>query len=58
VRDEKFEITNEGVFRFEGTGSYRDQRDIIGRYTVDLQVCCICYRGCEGDHGSKGVQIT
>lgn len=38
VRDEKFEVTSDGRFRFEGSGSYRDRRDQIDRYAVDLQV--------------------
>ena len=44
VHDERFEITSEGVFRFEGTGSYRDQRDHVGRYSVDLKVCSLASR--------------
>ena len=39
VHDEKFEVTSDGIFRFQGSGSYRDQRDHVGRYSVDLQVC-------------------
>jgi hypothetical protein len=43
VRDEKFEVTSDGRFRFEGSGSYRDRREQVDRYAVDLQVpphCC------------------
>jgi hypothetical protein len=46
VHDETFHMTSEGVFHFEGTGSYRDQRDTVARYAVDLKVCkyiCMYY---------------
>lgn len=38
VHDENLEVTRDGTFRFEGAGSYRDQRDHVARYSVDLQV--------------------
>ena len=44
VRDEAFEVTSDGRFRFEGSGSYRDRRDRLDRYAVDLQVPPHC--GC------------
>ena len=48
MHDEKFEVTSEGVFRFSGAGSYRDQRDHVRRYTVDLQVVSSCTTFCRG----------
>lgn len=38
VRDEVFAIHNNGSFRFEGMGSYRDRRDTVGRYYLELEL--------------------